>query len=305
MIVKEFADTTTLSRLTNIMAANNRDNIVWPNLLVNATAANFKKKLSETSFSLISNIHGQVDCKIDRLSFKVCSSAFLITNPFQKLDYSITAGEKTETANIHFNYQFVQNLVNYYTASDTSLLDNTEKENGSLPVFFNELHYKNKAISVLIKKLSLSKEAYQFEEILSEIGIHLFLTQRECQKKLRSIKSRNAITRKELYRRISMAKDMLYCNYEQPISIAEISKDVCVSKHHFTRLFKDVYGFSPYQFLKTVRLEKAKELLLKDYSLAEIARQVGFIESNSFINAFKSYTKIYPTEFRQLISKIE
>jgi two-component system response regulator YesN len=102
-----------------------------------------------------------------------------------------------------------------------------------------------------------------------------------------------------------MAKDIIFYNHDQPISIEEISKNICVSKYHFTRLFKDVYGISPYRFLKTVRLEKAKELLLKDYSVEEIAHQVGFIESNSFINAFKFYTKAYPTEFRRLISKIE
>lgn len=304
MIVRQFADHTTLNRLTNIITDNSRESIAWPNLMVNATVTNFKKKLNETSLTLISNIQGQVDCKIDRRSFKVCSSVFLVTNPFQKLDYSIAPKETIETTNIHFNYSFIQNLFNYFAASDTSLLDNTEK-NCLLPFFFNELHYKSELISMLIKRLSLSKEEYQFEEILSQIGVNLFLIQTECQKKLKSIKSRNTTTQKELYRRVSMAKDIIYYNHQQPISIEEISKNVCVSKYHFTRLFKDIYGISPYQFLKTVRLEKAKELLLKDYSLNEIAHQVGFIETNSFINAFKSYTKVYPTQFRQLISKIE
>jgi AraC-like DNA-binding protein len=305
MIVKQFADNTTLNRLTNIISNNDSKKIVWPNLMVNTTVNDFKKNLSETSLTLISNINGQADCKIDTRSFKVCSSVFLVANPFQKLDYSIPVTEKIETTNIHFNYSFVQNLFNYFTASDISLLDNSKKENTSFPLFFNELHYKNKTISTLIKQLSVSKDEYQFEEILSDIGVHLFLIQSESRKKIKSIKSRNKTTQKELYRRISMAKDIIYSNHGQPISIEEISKNVCVSKYHFTRLFKDIYGISPYQFLKTVRLEKAKELLLKDYTLAEIAHQVGFVESNSFINAFKSYTKIYPTGFRQLISKIE
>jgi AraC family transcriptional regulator len=303
MIVKQFADNETLDRLTNIISDNDSQKIAWPNLMVNTVVTGFKKKLDETSLTLISNIRGQAECKIDTRSFKVCSSVFVITNPFQKLDYSIPNKEKVETTNIHFNYSFAQNLFSYFTASDRSLLDG-ENENSSLPLFFNELHYKNQKISSLIDQLSQSK-AHRFEEILSDICIHLFLIQGETGKKLKSIKSRNKSTREELYRRISMAKDIIYSNYGQPISIEEISKNICISKYHFTRLFKDIYGISPYQFLKTVRLEKAKELLLKDYSLAEIAHRVGFIESNSFINAFKSYTKIYPTEFRKLISKIE
>jgi AraC-like DNA-binding protein len=305
MIVRQFADHSTLNRLTNIISDNDGKGIVWPNLMVNSTTSDFKKKLDETSLTLISNLHGQADCKIDGRPFKVCPSVFLITNPFQQLEYSISVKEKIETANIHFNYLFIQNLYSYFTEADTSLLDNIESTGNAIPLFFNELHYKNKEILTLIKQLYLSTEEYQFEEKLSEIGIQLFLIQSECQKKLKSIKSRNRNTQKELYRRISMAKDIIFYNHDQPISIEEISKNICVSKYHFTRLFKDVYGISPYRFLKTVRLEKAKELLLKDYSVEEIAHQVGFIESNSFINAFKFYTKAYPTEFRRLISKIE
>src|SRR5690606_37497941 len=152
-----------------------------------------------------------------------------------------------------------------FTESDSSLLDNIENtENNALPVFFNELHYKNKEVSALIKQLSRCTETYQFEEKLSEIGVQLFLTQNECAGKLRTLKSRKTITQKELYKRISRAKDIIFYNYAHPISVEEISKTICVSKYHFSRLFKDMYGMSPYQFLKIVRLEKAKELLLKD-----------------------------------------
>ena len=306
MIVRQFADPTTLNRLTNIEQDNDEKKIVWPNLMVNSTESDFKKKLSETSLTLLSNTHGKADCKIDGQPFKVCSSAFLIINPFQQLEYSIGSKENIETTNIHFNYYFIQNLHSYFTESDTSLLDNIETtETNILPIFFNELHYKNGEISGLIKQLSLCTEAYQFEEKLSEIGLQLFLTQNECSKKLKSVKSRKTSTQKELYRRISKAKDIIFYNYAQPISVEEISKTICVSKYHFSRLFKDMYGVSPYQFLKIVRLEKATELLLKDYSVEEIAHQVGYIESNSFINAFKSYTNTYPTKYRKLISKNE
>src|SRR5690606_40307792 len=218
--------------------------------------------------------------------FKVCSSVFLIINPFQQLEYSIGTKEHIETTNIHFNYSFIQNLYSYFTESDASLLDNIENsENNTLPIFFNELHYKNKEVSTLIKQLSQCTEAYQFEEKLSEIGVQLFLTQNECRKKLKSLKSRKTSTQKELYKRISRAKDIIFYNYAQPISVEEISKAICVSKYHFSRLFKDMYGMSPYQFLKIVRLEKARELLLKDYSVEEISHKDVYTESNSFINA--------------------
>lgn len=306
MIVRQFANPTTLNKLTNINPDNDEKKIAWPNLMVNSTESGFEKKLNETSLTLLSNTRGKVDCKIDGQPFKVCSSVFLIINPFQQLEYSIGTKEHIETTNIHFNYHFIQNLYSYFIESDISLLDNIETpENNTTPIFFNELHYKNGKISNLIKQLSLCMEAYQFEEKLSEIGVQLFLTQNECGRKLKSLKSKKKSTQKELYKRLSTAKDIIFYNYSQPLAIEEISKTVCISKYHFSRLFRDLYGMSPYQFLKIVRLEKSRELLLKDYSVEEIAHQVGYAESNSFINAFKSYTKTYPTEYRQLISKNE
>ncbi len=107
MIVRQFADPTTLNRLTNIEQDNDEKKIVWPNLMVNSTESDFKKKLSETSLTLLSNTHGKADCKIDGQPFKVCSSAFLIINPFQQLEYSIGSKENIETTNIHFNYYFI------------------------------------------------------------------------------------------------------------------------------------------------------------------------------------------------------
>lgn len=306
MIFRQFADPSILNRLTNTENGKDVNNIVWENLLMNCSETSFQKKVDETSLTLITNIQGQVFCKVDGHSYKVCPSAFLIINPFQTLEYTINNKEGTETTNIHFNYRFAQNLYNYFTESDAYLLDNTEgTKDNTLPLFFNELYYKNSIIAKLIKQTLLSPEKHCFDEKLAEIGVQLFLNHQEFRKRLKLLKSRKPSTQKELYQRISKVKDIIFYNYKQPLSIEELSKEACISKYHFTRLFKDIYGVSPYQFLKAVRIEKAKELLAKNYSIQEISDKIGFAESNSFINAFKAYTNAYPTEFRNAISKNE
>lgn len=306
MIFRQFAEQSILNRLTNTENGRDIKSIVWTNLLMNCSETSFQKRVDETSLTLITNIQGEALCELDGRSYKICPSAFLIINPFQRLEYTIDNKEGTETANIHFNYRFAQNLYNYFTESDKYLLDNTEEtKDNTLPLFFNELYYKNNVISKLIEQSLLSVEEYCFDEKLAEIGVQLFLNHQEFRKKLQSIKSRKPSTQKELYQRISKAKDIIFNSYQQPLSIEGLSREVCISKYHFTRLFKDIYGVSPYQFLKTVRIEKAKELLAKDYSIQEITDKIGFFESNSFINAFKACTNSYPTEFRNTISKNE
>lgn len=301
MIAHQFAEQPILNRLTNI---NGEGKIIWPNILLNCSETSYQKRLEETSLSIIANRQGQSLCEVDGQTYKVCSSIFLIINPFQRLKYTIN--DPVETSNIHFNPNFIQSLYQYFTESDTYLLDNVEEPNtDTFPLFFNELHYKNSIISNLVEQLLLSSDNYQFNEILSAIGLQLFINHQESQKKIKSLNSRKASTRKELYKRISKAKDIIFSSYKQPLSIDEISQSVCISKYHFTRVFKDIYGISPYQFLKKVRLEKAKELLAKDYSILETIDIIGFEESNSFINAFKAYTNTTPIQFQRIISKNE
>ncbi|MGE5944067.1 MAG: helix-turn-helix domain-containing protein [Flavobacteriales bacterium] len=306
MIAQQFADKSILNKLINIESEKDVSHIVWPNIVMNCSETSFQKKIDETSLTIITNRQGRALCEVDGNAYKVCSSAFLIINPFQHLKYTIDTKEVTETTNIHFNHTFAQSLYQYFTESDTHLLENMEeKKHDALPIFFNELYYKNSNISGLIEQLLLCVEKDCFDEKLTEIGVQLLLNHREFLKKIKLLKSRKSSTKKELYKRISKAKDMIFDSYKQPLSIEELSKEACISKYHFTRLFKDIYGVSPYQFLKTVRLEKAKELLLQNSPIHEVAHKVGFAESNSFINAFKTYTNIYPSEFRNEISKNE
>ena len=306
MIFRQFAEQSILNRLTNTENGKDTKSIVWANVLMNCSETSFQKTIDETSLTLITNIQGQARCEVDKHSYTVCPSAFLILNPFQRLEYTIANKEGTETANIHFNYGFAQDLYNYFTGSDTYLLDNIEKtKDNTLPLFFNELYYKNDIVSKLIEQSLLCPDKLCFDDKLAEIGVQLFLNHQEFRKKLQSLKSRKTSTQKELYQRISKAKDIIFYSYQQPLSVEKLSKEVCISKYHFTRLFKDIYGVSPYQFLKAIRIEKAKELLSKGYSIQEIADKIGFAESNSFSNAFKASTNIYPSEFRNTISKNE
>ena len=257
MIVNQFAEEVILKRLVNIK--REEDSIAWPNLFVNCTTTSFEKDLPETSLTLITNRTGEINCKLANKELKICSSTFIIVNPFLELKYTIDNKQSVETNNIHFNYRFATHLFNYYTGSDESLLDDFELNNKlELPVFYNELYFKNTSIASLINELLVSNDEYKFEKVLSEIFLQMLLTQTDCIKKMKSLKYRKKSTQQELYKRISIAKDILFHSYAQSVSIEKISKEICLSKYHFTRLFGLVYGTSPYQFLKIVRLEKVK-----------------------------------------------
>ena len=64
-----------------------------------------------------------------------------------------------------------------------------------------------------------------------------------------------------LYRRIVQAKLFIDANYAENIDLDNISIEAYFSKFHFIRLFKNAYGKTPHQYLTTVRIDRAKQML--------------------------------------------
>jgi AraC-like DNA-binding protein len=66
-----------------------------------------------------------------------------------------------------------------------------------------------------------------------------------------------------LYKRIVQAKLFIDARFSDNIDLHNIADEACFSKFHFIRLFKTVYGKTPHQYLKQVRIENAKMFFAK------------------------------------------
>lgn len=85
------------------------------------------------------------------------------------------------------------------------------------------------------------------------------------------------------------------------ITVSECAAFCNMSKPHFTRVFKQVTGMPPVQFMLRIRIDRAKELLdFTDKAIAEIAEASGFSDQNYFARTFKNLTGMSPTKYRQI-----
>lgn len=93
-------------------------------------------------------------------------------------------------------------------------------------------------------------------------------------------------------------------HYQTNISIKDICDLIYLSPYHFKRIFKEHTGLTPHRYLMDFRLNKAKELLVKnENTIEDIARLCGFINSGHFAVAFKRSTKLSPSEYRKKYGK--
>lgn len=85
------------------------------------------------------------------------------------------------------------------------------------------------------------------------------------------------------------------------ITLSSITEMFNISQTHLSKQFKEKTGFTVYEYLEKVRIEKACQLLLeKDRSVKEIAEKVGYVSSNTFCRAFKRLTGVSASEYREI-----
>ena len=102
--------------------------------------------------------------------------------------------------------------------------------------------------------------------------------------------------------RIKDVIEYIHQHSAENISVEEMAKNAYMSASYFSKVFRKITAFSPYDYLLNIRLGKAKELLLKtNLSISEIAYQTGFNSTSNFIYFFKKETGISPLKFRNML----
>ena len=91
---------------------------------------------------------------------------------------------------------------------------------------------------------------------------------------------------------------------EQADSVSEIAEKVGVSRFYLQHVFKKTTGTTITEYKNSMRLTKAKLLLVTtDESITDIALKCGFETSSYFAEVFKASEKISPTQYRELLKK--
>lgn len=95
-------------------------------------------------------------------------------------------------------------------------------------------------------------------------------------------------------------RDAMEVHYKKHVTIEEHARHAGMNESLFKLAFKSLFGLPPYKYFRSLRMEKAKALLLgTEDSVKSIGIQVGYPDWKSFMRAFKNTYGVTPTEWRQ------
>jgi len=100
--------------------------------------------------------------------------------------------------------------------------------------------------------------------------------------------------------KIEKVKRFAERNYHKKVSLKDAAQSVYLSPKYLSRIFKQSTGKSFSDYKLKIKIEKAKELLIKTgYNINQVAEKLGYENVESFIRLFQRFARYTPTEYRK------
>ena len=95
------------------------------------------------------------------------------------------------------------------------------------------------------------------------------------------------------------ARDLMDRDYAEPLDVPAMARAALMSPAHFSRKFRAAYGETPYAYLMTRRIERAKALLRQGMSVTDTCIAVGCTSLGSFSSRFTEIVGETPSQYRR------
>ncbi|MBE6611945.1 MAG: helix-turn-helix domain-containing protein [Ruminococcaceae bacterium] len=89
-------------------------------------------------------------------------------------------------------------------------------------------------------------------------------------------------------------------HYDEPLTLESIANQFYISRSKLSRSFRSTLNVSVKTYIQTLRIDKAKKLLARGFSIEEVTGKCGFGDSRYFIKVFHRIAGITPAKYRKM-----
>ncbi|QLE85071.1 helix-turn-helix transcriptional regulator [Shewanella sp. Scap07] len=102
------------------------------------------------------------------------------------------------------------------------------------------------------------------------------------------------------YLQIRQSRAFMQQAYFEKLALNDLANSAYMSRFHYVRKFQQVYGLTPKNYLRDLRIEKAKQLIVQGYPVTEVCLAVGYESLPTFSAVFKKCTGFSPSQYQRL-----
>lgn len=217
---------------------------------------------------------------------------FLVLNNHQEYSCRIN-GRSARTLSIFFKTDLANSILQDLIANDRKTPEFIQTIRDIDPVLQSQL-------SALTASLNTNGYvADSVEELLIPLLTSLITTHQSDLLASTKVGGIKASTKKEIFKRICIARDVLHSFYADNIDLQTVSNMSTLSVPQLVRQFKEVFGTTPHRYLIDIRLQRAVDLLKStNETITDVAWKCGFGNTSAFCRAFKTKYKTSPLTLR-------
>jgi len=274
------------------------------NVIVHRAETDWTLSRAQTRLSIRCAFGGQRRFEVDRRTYVVDDTAYLLLNLGQVVQSSLVAKAPVECLNVTFHPGFAEQALAAITTPAEKLLDGTPVY-GEPVGFYVRTYPHDDALSRRLLSLrcaltTLPVTQGWLEEQFHHLAADLLQTHQRERLEIERMPGVRPSTRKECYERLHNAREYMRACMGQPLMLPEIAGIACMAPHHFLRTFKQAFQQTPHQYLTDLRLNRARTLLRRtETPVTEICMEVGFESLGSFSWLFRRRFGASPSAFRQ------
>lgn len=224
---------------------------------------------------------GQVHFFINGQERVVTAGNIVVYLPGQPQEYVYYKDDKTDVYWVHFTGSDVEKIIDYYNIrlSENIIYIGTSPDYQWL-------------FGQIIQEMQLCRP--RFEELISLLLRNIFI-----------LISRNLIganrADNSLENEVELAMHYFRENYRSEVNVEDYALSRGMSASNFYRVFKQISGSTPLQFILKLRLSNAQNLLENsNLTIAEIASEVGYENPLYFSRLFHKHIGVSPSEYRKM-----
>jgi AraC family transcriptional regulator len=242
---------------------------------------------------------------VDGRQVAVRPGHFLILNDDQDYSYRVEGGDGARMLSVFFRKEFAAGVFQDILKGDEQVLDDPDRMEGA-PEFFQTLNEIGPALQRRLTALIAHLDEYGDDNNRTDEHLVFLLrwmigTFKTETRRLMRVDAVKPATKKEIYRRLCIAKDLMHSCYQQKMELSEVGATACLSLPQLIRQFRAVFGLTPYQYLVGVRLQHAASMLKGGAApVGDIGWQCGFENTSAFCRAFRMAYGVPPERFRNI-----
>lgn len=250
----------------------------YPNFLIRKKALHNYDLHWHDCFEIELILNGYATQELNGFNYSLGKGDIYLLNP---TDFHKVNNKDAEVYNIMFSEEFIND----------NTLQKLLSVNNNLCFHLNEEEFESVSFLIrLMLKETEKHDNYSYNFIKQLLECIFIIILRKC-KNFTNDKKTSDIKKALLY---------IHSNFQKNPTMTDIAKLVGFNSNYFSGLFHKVTGKTFKEYLKLLKLEHAKKLILSsELSITEICFESGFNSLSNFLRAFKKHYNVSPNDMRK------